>query len=63
MRIIIAYQTGRRPNEGMIMSSVPCFGAPGGPISDVVAEVLSKHVFTAMFAQPVAFELRKHMLS
>ena len=40
------------------MSSAPIFGAPGGHIFDVVAQLLKKHVFTAMLAQHVASELR-----
>ena len=43
------------------MSSAPSFGAPGGHIFDVVAQVLKKHVFTAMFAQHVASELRMRL--
>ena len=31
---------------------------PGGHIFDVVAQILKKHVFTAIFAQHVASELR-----
>ncbi len=31
----------------MKLSSAPSFGAPGGPIFDVVAQGLKKHVFTA----------------
>ena len=45
------------------MSSAPSFGAPGGHIFDVVAQVLKKHVFTAMFAQHVASELRMRFCS
>ncbi len=40
------------------MSYAPSFRAPGGYIFDVVAQVLKKHVFTAMLAQHVASELR-----
>ncbi len=40
VRIIIESQSEGRLNEGMKMSSAPCEGAPGGHISDVVAEVL-----------------------
>ncbi len=43
------------------MSSAPSFGAPGGPIFDVVAQGLKKQVFTAMLAQHVASELRVHL--
>jgi hypothetical protein len=43
------------------MSSTPSFGAPGGHIFDVVAQVLKKHVFTAMFVQHVASELRMRL--
>ncbi len=43
------------------MSSAPSFGAPGGHIFDVVAQVLKKHVFAAMFAQHVASELRMRL--
>ena len=45
----------------MKLSSAPSFGAPGGPIFDVVAQGLKKHVFTAMLAQHVASELRMHL--
>ncbi len=40
VRIIIEAESGGRPNEDMKMSSAPCFGAPEGDISDVVAQVL-----------------------
>ena len=40
------------------MSYAPSFRASGGHIFDVVAQVLKKHVFTAMLAQHVASELR-----
>ncbi len=40
VRIIIESQLGRRSNEDVKISSAPCFGAPGGHISDVVARVL-----------------------
>ena len=40
------------------MSYAPSFRAPGGHIFDVVAQILKKHVFTAIFAQHVASELR-----
>ena len=43
------------------MSSAPSFGAPGGHIFEVVAHGVKKHVFTAMFAQHVASELRMHL--
>ena len=43
------------------MSSAPSFGAPGGHIFDVVSQELKKHVFTAMFAQHVASELRMRL--
>ena len=43
------------------MSFVPSFGAPGGHIFDVVAQGVKKHVFTAMFAQHVASELRMYL--
>ena len=46
-----------QPNGDMKMSSAPIFGAPGGHIFDVVAQLLEKHVFTAMLAQHVASEL------
>jgi hypothetical protein len=49
------------PNGDMKMSSAPSFGAPGGDIFDVVAHGVKKHVFTAMFAQHVASELRMHL--
>ncbi len=42
------------------MSYAPSFRAPGGHIFDVVAQILKKHVFTAIFAQHVASELRMH---
>ncbi len=38
----------------MKKGSAPSFRAPGGHIFDVVAQVLKKHVFTAMLAQHVA---------
>ncbi len=40
------------------MIYAPSFRAPGGHIFDVVAQILQKHVFTAIFAQHVASELR-----
>ncbi len=40
VHIIIESQSGSCPNEDMKMSSAPCFGAPGGDISDAVAQVL-----------------------
>ena len=43
------------------MSSAPSFGAPGGHIFDVVAQGLKKHVFTAMFAQHEASEVRMYL--
>ena len=43
------------------MSYAPSFRASGGYIFDVVAQVLKKHVFTAIFAQHVASELRMRM--
>jgi hypothetical protein len=43
------------------MSYAPSFRAPGGHIFDVVAQVLKKHVFTAMLAQHVASELRMRL--
>jgi hypothetical protein len=43
------------------MSYAPSFGAPGGHIIDVVAQVLKKHVFTAILAQHVASELRMRL--
>jgi hypothetical protein len=43
------------------MSFKPSFRAPGGHIFDVVAQVLKKHVFTAMLAQHVASELRMRL--
>jgi hypothetical protein len=61
VRIIIVSQSGGRPNGHMKMSSTPSFGAPGGHIFDVVAQVLEIHKFTAMLAQHVASELRMHM--
>ena len=42
-------------------SAAPSFGAPGGHIFDVVAQGLKKHVFTAMFVQHVASELRMRL--
>ena len=45
------------------MSSAPSLGAPGGHIFDVVAQILKKHVFTAIFAQHVASELRMRFCS
>jgi hypothetical protein len=61
VHIIIEFQSGGRPNEDMKMSSAPCFEAPGVHISDVVAQGLKKHVFTAMLAQHVASELRMRL--
>ena len=43
------------------MSYAPSFRAPGGHIFDVVAQGLKKHVFTAIFAQHVASELRMRL--
>ena len=43
------------------MSYAPSFRAPGGHIFDVVAQILKKHVFTAIFAQHVASELRMRL--
>jgi hypothetical protein len=43
-------QSGCHPNEDMKMSYAPRFRAPGGHIFDVVAQILKKHVFTAMRA-------------
>ena len=40
------------------MSYAPSFRAPGGHIFDVVAQIVKKHVFTAIFAHLVASELR-----
>ncbi len=54
-------QLGWHPDEDMKMSYSPNFRAPGGHIFDVVAEVLKKHVFTAMLAQHVASELRMRL--
>ncbi len=34
---------------------------PGGHIFDVVGQILKKHVFTAIFAQHVASELRMRL--
>ncbi len=45
------------------MSSAPSFGAPGGHIFAVVASGLKTHVFTAIFAQHVASELRMRLLT
>ncbi len=47
----------------MKMSYSPSFRAPGGHIFDVVAQILKKHVFTAMLAQHVlvASELRMRL--
>ena len=39
---------GWHPTEDMKMSYAPSFGASGGHIFDVVAQVLKKHVYTAM---------------
>ncbi len=50
-----------QPNGDMIMSKVPSFGAPGGPIIDGVAQGLKNHVFTGMLAQHVSLELRMHL--
>ena len=61
MRIKIESRSGVRLSEGMKLSSTPSFGGPGGPIIDVVALGLKKHVFTAMLAQHVASELRMHL--
>ena len=43
------------------MSQVPSFGASGGHIFDVVAQILKKHVFTAQNSQHVASELRMRL--
>ncbi len=43
------------------MSYVPSLRASGDYIFDVVAQVLKKHVFTAMLAQHVAPELRMRL--
>ena len=44
------------------MSYAPSFRAPGGHIFDVVvAQILKKHVFTAIFAQHVASDLRMRL--
>ena len=43
------------------MSYAPSFRAPEGHIFDVVAQILKKHVFTAIFAQHVASELRMRL--
>ena len=43
-------QLGWHPNEDMKMSYAPSFRASGGHIFDVVAQILKKHVFTAMAA-------------
>ena len=43
------------------MSYAPSFRAPGGHIFDVVAQILKKHVFTGIFAQHVASELRMRL--
>ena len=43
------------------MSYAPSFRAPGGHIFDVVAQILKKHVFTSIFAQHVASELRMRL--
>ena len=40
------------------MSYAPSFRSLGGHIFDVVAQILKKHVFTVIFAQHVASELR-----
>ncbi len=45
----------------MKVSSAPSFGVPGGHIFDVVAQVVKKHVFTAMLAQHVALEQRMRL--
>ena len=41
--------------------AAPSFRAPGGHIIDVVAQILKKHVFTTIFAQHVASELRMRL--
>ena len=43
------------------MSCAPSLRATGGHIFDVVAQILKKHVFTAMLAQHVASELRMRL--
>ena len=45
----------------MKMSYAPSFRATGGHIFDVVAQILKKHVFIAIFAQHVASELRMRL--
>ncbi len=47
----------------MKMSYAPILRAPGGHIFDVVAQVLKKHVFTAMLAQHVASEVRMRLMT
>ncbi len=47
----------------MKTSYAPIFSAPGGHNVDVVAQVLKKHVFTAMLAQHVASELRMRLMT
>ncbi len=47
----------------MKTSYAPIFSAPGGHSFDVVAQVLKKHVFTAMFAQHVTSELRMRLMT
>ncbi len=49
------------PSADMKMSSAPSFGAPGGHIFYVVAQLRKKHEFTAMLAQHVASELRMRL--
>ncbi len=43
------------------MSYAPSFRAPGGHIFAVVAQILKKPVFTGIFAQHVASELRMRL--
>ena len=43
------------------MSYAPSFRASGGHIFDVVGQILNKHVFTAIFTQHVASELRMRL--
>ena len=45
----------------MKISSAPSFGAPGSLIFGVAHQKLKKQVFTAIFAQHVASELRMRL--
>ena len=45
------------------MSYAPSFRAPGGHIFAVVAQILKKPVFTGIFAQHVASELRMRLMT